>query len=124
MKADYPYKNPSYRTPFPDSKQIPVAKAQTQSGNQVSMTYQQKGNKLVKAYLMYTTNGGNKSEEWFRMDAEIKDNQVSAKLPKGTTHYIFNLIDDKNFLVSYPSMGQVSHYKKKGIYSTKALKAN
>jgi arylsulfatase A-like enzyme len=121
MQADYPYKNPYYRKLPPSAQQAPRAKATGQSASQVWMTYQEKGNSLVKAYLMYTTNGGQKAEEWSRMDATFKGDKVSASLPEGTTHYIFNLIDDQNFLVSYPRMGQVSDFKR-GNYSSKAFK--
>jgi hypothetical protein len=32
-------------------------------------------------------------------------------LPEGTTHYVFNLIDENNFLVSYPDMVKPSRAK-------------
>mgnify|MGYP000932839357 CR=1 FL=1 len=60
-------------------------------------------------------------QEWFRMEATVESDKITAKLPKGSTHYLFNLIDDKNFLISYPRMGQMKHFNK-GNYSTKAFK--
>ena len=121
MQADTPYKNPYYKNLPPSAQQAPLAKAKGQSASQVWMTYQERGNSLAKAYLMYTTNGGQKSEEWQRMDASFTETKVSATFPQGTTHYIFNLIDEQNFLVSYPRMGQVGDFKR-GNYSTKAFK--
>ena len=34
----------------------------------------------------------------------MPDNKVVAELPKGTTHYVIDLIDQNNFLVSYPDL--------------------
>jgi hypothetical protein len=68
-------------------------------------------------------NGGDKDEEWFRIPAEvIDDSKVVATLPAGTTHYFINLIDENNFLRSYPKLpGQGSMGKTK--YSAHALRA-
>ncbi|WDE99439.1 sulfatase [Lentisphaera profundi] len=121
MDADYPYKNPYFKNSLAGKKQVPIVTSQEQNGRQLSLNYENKGNALSKAYLMYTLNGGQQSEEWYRMDAQIQGNKVNATLPEGSTHYIFNLIDDQNFLVSYPRMGQVGDFKR-GNYSIKALK--
>ena len=44
-------------------------------------------------------------------------------LPKGTTHYVINLIDENNFLVSYPKMKDGREMKKsKEKHSDGALK--
>ena len=83
-------------------------------------TYKENGAKVVRANLLYTTNGGDHYEEWFRNRATLLSRgKVSAQLPKGTTHYLINLIDDNNFLVSYPKMTT----KVKHLYSTIALPA-
>jgi hypothetical protein len=121
MDASFPYKNPYYNPPFPNTKEVPQPTAQGQTGSEVWMSYQNKGNSVDKAYLMYTLNGGDKYEEWFRMEATVESDKITAKLPKGSTHYLFNLIDDKNFLISYPRMGQMRQFNK-GNYSTKAFK--
>ncbi|MDD7983978.1 sulfatase [Lentisphaera marina] len=120
MDADYPYKNPYFKNPLPGIKNTPIVKSEGRKGRKVWVEYKTRGNKIDKAYLMYTTNGGQGSEEWNRMDATVGDGKVFAELPEGSTHYIFNLVDDKNFLVSYPRMGQVGDFKR-GNYSTKAL---
>jgi len=82
---------------------------------------------VTAGQLMYTTSGKEKREEWYRAPAEIKGERIHAKLPKGTTHYFFNLIDENNFLVSYPQpvdMLTAGARKPKGAYSWEALEAN
>jgi len=45
-------------------------------------------------------------------------------LPAGTTHYFINLIDENNFLVSFPEIKNRKPTKKnKGKYSMDALTA-
>jgi len=57
---------------------------------------------VVRAYLLYTPNGGYRDEEWFSLDAQIDwvEGRVHAFLPNDATHFIFNIIDENNFLVS------------------------
>ena len=51
-------------------------------------------------------------EEWFRKPATLlPGNKISASLPKGTTHYVINLIDENNFLVSYPDVDKATRTK-------------
>jgi hypothetical protein len=52
--------------------------------------------------LLYTLNGGHADEEWFPLEASVdRENGImSATLPEGATHFLFNLIDKNNFLVS------------------------
>ena len=60
---------------------------------------------MIRANLLYTQNGGHRHEEWFRVPATLTgNNSATAELPEGTTHYLFNLIDEHNFLVSHPKM--------------------
>jgi len=78
---------------------------------------------VVKANLIYTTNGGQRYEEWFKADAQINSNHsATVTLPKGTTHYLINLIDEYNFLVSYPKIPSKKTLKsKQEKYSKYAL---
>ena len=46
--------------------------------------------------------------------------RCSARLPEGATHYLINLIDENNFLVSYPEMFTKAGQK----YSAIALSVN
>jgi len=50
----------------------------------------------------------------------VEGNRISATLPEGATHYIFNLADEYDFLVSYPRMGGMNDYRG-GNYSVNAL---
>ena len=43
---------------------------------------------------------------------------VTAKLPEGTTHYLINLIDENNFLRSYPEVTRIKDGKN---YSEQAI---
>lgn len=57
---------------------------------------------VARAQLMYTPNGGYRDEEWFSIDTRIDSDlgRVYASLPADATHFLFNLVDDNNFLVS------------------------
>ena len=46
-------------------------------------------------------------EEWYVAPARIDGDRVIAELPEGTTHYVFNFIDEHNFLVSYPEVADM-----------------
>ena len=117
MKASYPYYNPHCKHPLPNKEKVCEVLSHKQDGKNVFFTYRENGAKVVRANLIYTQNGGHKYEEWFRKPAELKaGNTVTAELPKGTTHYLINLIDENNFLRSYPEVG-----KRKGTYSAGAL---
>ena len=83
------------------------------------------GSKVERAQIAYSLNGGQKSEEWYVTKAKVKGNKVTGNLPMNTTHYVFNLIDENNFLISYPEMPDVlSGGSRKGKipYSQKAFK--
>ena len=75
------------------------------------------------ANLLYTLDGGTKGEEWFRLPANLaSETTATAILPKGTSHYLINLIDENNFLVSYPELLGIREYEKiKKSYSEDAL---
>ena len=83
-----------------------------------------RGSKVVKGQLLYTLNGGEKSEEWYVKKALIKGSRLVAKLPSNATHYVFNFVDEHNFLVSYPEMPdllEAGKRKGKGQYSSSAF---
>ena len=56
----------------------------------------------------------------FGFDQFCDGGKVSAELPKDATHYLINLVDENQFLVSYPEMSS----KVGGKYSTIALPAS
>ncbi len=121
MNASFPYLNPFCRSDLPHKENVCKVLESGQKDNRVWLKYAEQGNRVVRADLLYTTNGGQKYEEWYRASAKLESgNAVSAILPEGTTHYLFNLVDEHQFLVSHPRMGSMSDYKK-GNYSTKAF---
>ena len=123
MKASYPYNNPHYNKGLPNQEKVPVVTDNSKTGNKVNFTFKENGAKVIKANLLYTLNGGTRGEEWFRIPATLTSKtKVTATLPKGTTHYLINLIDENNFLVSYPELIGIREYEKiKKKYSEDAL---
>ena len=113
MKASYPYNNPAFRGVGPKGKIVPTVSSHHQDGRKVTFTFQQRGAKVIRANLIYTENGNGRNEEWFRHPAKLAgDNNIIAELPPGITHYIINLIDENNFLVSYPDVPGGDHFSK------------
>lgn len=116
MKASYPSYNPDCDADLPGKEHVCTIVAHQKQGNTVEFTYRENGSKVERADLLYTLNGGDRYEEWFRQPATLlPGTKVSAELPAGTTHYLINLIDENNFLRSYPEVGG------KGQPSTSAL---
>ena len=119
MKASYPYYNPNHPKGLPNQDKVCKVLSHKQNGDSVTFKYRGNGAKVVRANLLYTMNSGDKSEEWFRIPAEITaEGVVTAKLPEGTTHYLINLIDENNFLRSYPEVTRIKDGK---YYSKQAL---
>ncbi len=126
MKASTPYYNPAFRGALPYKQNVPSVLSHRQQGRAVECTYRENGAKVVRANLIYTLNGGHRYEEWFRTPAELLSGlKVSVQLPKGTTHYFINLVDENGFLVSYPeAMDMMAKNKSKKPYSSTALMGN
>lgn len=123
MGASFPYYNPQanfFKNRVGDFCEV------LDNGKQKSkvwITYKENKNKVVRGIILYTLNGNQKNEEWYQMEAQIvSDGRVEAQLPKGTTHYIFGLIDNEEFLTNYPDMGRLVDYVK-GNYAINALSA-
>ena len=105
MKASYPSYNPNCDVDLPGKEKVCTVLTDQRDGNNVQFTYRENGAKVVRADLLYTLNGGDRYEEWFRKPAKLNSEMtVSAELPQGTTHYLVNLIDENNFLRSYPEV--------------------
>jgi uncharacterized sulfatase len=112
MKASYPHYNPYFKGALPNKNKVPSVLSDTKTGQLVEFVYQENGAKVVRAELMYTLNGGVFGEEWFRAPATLLPNdKISATLPEGTTHYVIILIDENNFLVSYPDVEKATRTK-------------
>ena len=123
MKASYPYFNSKCRHNLPHKDKVPKVTSNEQEGKVVKFTYEEQGAKVVRANLIYTDNGGHRYEEWYREPAKLlADGRVEARLPRKTSHYFINLIDENGFLVSYPEVPDSLTLKKtKAKYSTVAL---
>ena len=124
MDASYPYFNP-HCPRLPQRVESPTVLDVQRQADSVELTFRENGARVVRADLIYTTNGGHRNEEWFRAPAtSVADGRVSAQLPSGTTHYIINLIDANNFLVSYPDIEPIDNNKAITSYSEFALSVN
>ncbi|CAA6689525.1 MULTISPECIES: sulfatase [unclassified Lentimonas] len=123
MNASHPYYNPLYQGELPHKETVPAITSAERNGDIVRATFKENGAKVVRAQLLYTTLGGDANEEWFVAPATIEDGSVVATLPEGTTHYLFNIIDENNYLVSYPAVKSQAAYKGRLKYSQDALSA-
>jgi arylsulfatase A-like enzyme len=107
MKASYPYLNPDFKRSFPGSKEVPTVTECVVKDGRLEARFQENGSKVVRADLIYATDGGTIEEEWFHAPAKIgSDGLVLAAVPAGATHCYLNLVDEKNFLVSHPQPAQ------------------
>lgn len=123
MKASYPYYNPKTNEDILGKGTVPTVVFHNKNSSNVTIKYKENGAKVLKANLIYTLNGGEKYEEWFRQSISVSNtSELNFKLPKGTTNYIINLIDENNFLVSYPELKYQRYYRGgNGKYSEEAL---
>ena len=112
MKASYPYYNPNNKGNLEHKEKVPKVINSEKNGNTIKVTFKENGAKVIHADLIYTLNGGEKYEEWFKKTITINGNTISEILPKNTTHYIINLIDENNYLVSYPEIPAFLSLKK------------
>ncbi|MDF1814332.1 MAG: sulfatase-like hydrolase/transferase [Verrucomicrobiales bacterium] len=119
MSASLPYFNPNSGAEIPHKEKVCTVVSHKVNGSTVEITWQENGSKITSADLIYTLNGGERYEEWFRTPAQLNENDTAtATLPKGTSHYYINLIDENRFLRSYPEVGQ---QQGKGSYIETAL---
>lgn len=124
MEASYPYFNPHAHRAGNRRRYVPKVLSHELSGKRVVFKYRLNGAKLKRANLIYTDNGGDRFEEWFRTPAEIRDESIVAELPERTTHYLINLIDENNFLVSYPEVDEPKRRQDNKAYSDIALEVD
>ena len=119
MEASYPSYNPNTGVALPNKEKASTVLTHRRTGPTVEFTDKGHGAKVVHADLIYPLNGGTRYEEWFRTPATLKENnKITAELPKGTTHFYLNLIDENNFLRSYP---EVQKEKKSKSFNESAL---
>jgi hypothetical protein len=100
MKASLPYWNPTSKSPVTNHEKVPAVTGHTVDGQTVTATFQENGARVVRADAIYTTkdSGG----EWFRMIGEVENGTAKLALPPEATQTFINLIDENNFMVSYP----------------------
>lgn len=118
LNARYPFLNPTSKAPLSNKAEVPTVVNHGVNGDNVWLEYKNNGAKVVKAELIYTTNGGVLGEIWFPVSMQLTENKVSVTLPEGTTHYVFNLVDENNYLIAYPDGGYQKFTK---VFATKAI---
>ncbi len=101
MEASYPSLNPQCPRNPATRDQVPTVLGHEQTGNQVTVTYRENGASVVRADLIYKLS----DSAWVRGPASLHpEHRVAAELPPGTTHYFINLVDENDYLVSYPQI--------------------
>ncbi len=106
MQASYPHVNPAFKgVKIPHQDQAPSITEVREAKGKVIVSYQNNGSEVPQAHLIYTKNGGEKYEEWFRLIMNKNANgRFAIRIPEGTTDYFVCLIDENQFLVSHPSL--------------------
>ena len=127
MQASYPYFNPHFKLSLPHKEKVCKALEHGREGPKVWARFEERGSKVAKGQIVYTLNGGEKSEEWYLAPAQVKGDRLVGTLPQGATHYVFNFVDERNFLVSYPDMPDMKsggNGRGKAKYSVAAFKSD
>ncbi|OUU11306.1 MAG: N-acetylgalactosamine-6-sulfatase [Verrucomicrobia bacterium TMED40] len=113
MNASFPYYNPRAGRIGKEKQLIPSVSSHQRASNLVKFKFSENGAKVIRGDLIYTPNGGARYEEWYRIKGGNQNgNEISFDLPEGATHYFLNLIDENNFLVSYPQTPDYSELSK------------
>lgn len=116
MKASYPYWNPDCKFPLPNQKNVPAITGHTVDGQTVTATFEENGARVVRADAIYTTK--ETPGEWFRLIGEVDGGVARLALPPEASETYINLIDENNFMVSYPKKSEA----KKGTRQDKSGK--
>ena len=113
LDAGMTYYNPTCtRVKMPGAGKVISVIDQQLINRRVRLRYQNNGAELVRARIIYSMNGTEKDSEWFPLDAKIipaqgdKPARVEAKLPPKASHYLYNLVDENNFMVTYPKLNR------------------
>ncbi|NDV62062.1 sulfatase [Puniceicoccales bacterium CK1056] len=110
VNASVPHYNPNYTGTLTNKGNVPQVLASGDSNSVAWVTFETDKAEVVKIELIYTLDGGHDEEEWFDLDVPFifADGTASIPVPAGTTHYVFNLIDENNFLVSSVNVGEIA----------------
>jgi len=100
MKASLPYWNPNCKFRLPNQKNVPAITGHTVEGQTVTATYKENGARVVRADAIYTTK--DTPGEWFRVIGTVDAGTAKLTLPPEASQTFINLVDENNFLVSYP----------------------
>jgi arylsulfatase A-like enzyme len=100
MKASLPYWNPNCIFPLTNKDKAPTVTGHTVAGQTITATFQENGARVVRADAIYTTK--NSGGGWFRMIGEVDNGTAKLALPPEANQAFINLIDENNFMVSYP----------------------
>lgn len=118
LNARFPFLNPNSKAALPNQDKVASVIEHGIDNKTVWLKYKNNGAKIVNAELIYTKNGGKRGEIWVPLTMQVNDDKVSVTLPTGTTHYVFNLMDENNYLISYPTPGYLKETK---VFSPKAI---
>jgi len=101
------YRNPNGSKKLPHQDRVPTVLKHGNAGDGVVwVEFETDRSAVVEATLYVTRNGGSPREDWFPAPAQVVGKgRVEASVPEGTTHYVFNLVDENDFLISYPEVG-------------------
>lgn len=124
MNASYPLYNPKSSAKLPNKGKVPTGFRHILHNKEVEVSFETNGAKVVKAHLIYTTFAKNaKFQEWFQqpMTLSPEGSKAHIQLPEGSTYYYINLIDENNFLVSYPEIAPLSERAKDASFADEAL---
>jgi len=121
MEASPPFLNPNFKPALANAERIPTVDKHGQAGGKAWISFKTNDADIAKVQLIYTDNGGEKYEEWYRLsDIPHAENRAEVVLPEGATHYVWNLVDENHFLVSYPKMRTTTESKEN--FSIRAIK--
>ncbi len=123
MNGRYGHLNPDWPGDLQGKEKAPRILSHAQTGRELTVTYENRGSKVVHADLFYTLQGGgDRHETWHRMDLALQGHSKAvATLPDGATHYFVNLVDENSFLVVYPKIDAPKLKEAEQPFSTAAI---
>ena len=104
--ARFPSYNPK-RAATPHQSEVPSVTGAGNLNGLAWVDWETNKAPVKRVELIYAINGGGTDEEWFSLPVSpsAAGGHAMVAIPKGTTHFVFNLIDANNFLVSSPDVG-------------------
>ncbi|NDV62074.1 sulfatase [Puniceicoccales bacterium CK1056] len=111
VDASVPHYNPKTSQTLLNKDQVPAVIDSGSSNGVAWVTFETDKAAVERVELIYTPNGDNSvNEEWFDLNVPFvpASGYAEITIPDGTTHFVFNLIDENNFLVSSVDVGAVN----------------